>query len=450
MKYRILEIRRYPSAVAGLVIIALLLGISIYTIITIPYSEAIRIWRGGEEEVQDVPKNAQPVWVNFFRKTKLTETIILNTLEDADNANGQVTKVVTTGASGKSVIDITFAFEYLYDTFPQALTLHMTPIYQSGTPFVTATWVTPDNREIPLKDLKIQAPETYRISQDTRLRKNLENQPPEQGLFADPFLETPAPLKGRYELRLHVTVFEEGADLDAKFVMHGQVYGLAGTDHKRRDLTVALLWGTPIALSFGLLAALGTTLTTMVIAALGVWFGGWLDGLIQRVTEVNMILPFLPLLIMVGTLYSRSIWIMLGASILLSVFGAGIKGYRAIFLQVKESAYIEAARSYGASNTRIVFTYLIPRIIPVLIPALVNVIPTFVFLEATLAVLGLGDPVIPTWGKIIDDARSNGALFQGQYYWVLEPSSILMLTGLAFAMVGFALDRIFNPKLRGI
>jgi peptide/nickel transport system permease protein len=80
----------------------------------------------------------------------------------------------------------------------------------------------------------------------------------------------------------------------------------------------------------------------------------------------------------------------------------------------------------------------------------VNVIPTFVFLEATLAVLGLGDPIIPTWGKLIDDARANGALFQGNYYWVLEPSLLLMVTGLAFAMVGFALDRIFNPKLRGV
>jgi peptide/nickel transport system permease protein len=73
-----------------------------------------------------------------------------------------------------------------------------------------------------------------------------------------------------------------------------------------------------------------------------------------------------------------------------------------------------------------------------------------VFLEASLAVLGIGDPILPTWGKVIDDARANGALFQGLYYWVLQPSILLMLTGLGFAMVGFALDRIFNPRLRGL
>jgi peptide/nickel transport system permease protein len=85
-----------------------------------------------------------------------------------------------------------------------------------------------------------------------------------------------------------------------------------------------------------------------------------------------------------------------------------------------------------------------------IVPTLVVLIPSFVFLEATLAVLGLGDPVLPTWGKIINDANSQGALHNGQYYWVLEPAALLMLTGLGFSMVGFALDRIFNPRLRGL
>jgi len=135
--------------------------------------------------------------------------------------------------------------------------------------------------------------------------------------------------------------------------------------------------------------------------------------------------------------------------ILLSLFGQGVKTYRAVFLQVKESPYIEAARSYGAGNGRIIFSYMIPRLIPLLIPQFITQVPGYVFLEASLAVLGLGDPSLPTWGKLIDDSYTNGALFQGWYYWVLEPSVLLMITGLAFASVGYALDRIFNPRLRG-
>jgi peptide/nickel transport system permease protein len=89
-------------------------------------------------------------------------------------------------------------------------------------------------------------------------------------------------------------------------------------------------------------------------------------------------------------------------------------------------------------------------LIPLIIPGLVVGIPGYVFLEASLAVLGLGDPMLPTWGKVINDAQANGALFKGLYYWVLEPAALLMVCGLAFAMVGFSLDRIFNPRLRGI
>ena len=81
--------------------------------------------------------------------------------------------------------------------------------------------------------------------------------------------------------------------------------------------------------------------------------GRWVDALIQRITEVNLILPVLPILIMVGTMYSRSIWVILNIVILLGVFSGSIKTYRAIFLQVKESPYIDAARTYGASSIRI-------------------------------------------------------------------------------------------------
>ena len=130
-------------------------------------------------------------------------------------------------------------------------------------------------------------------------------------------------------------------------------------------------------------------MAAMIIAAIGTWYGGWVDDLIQRITEVNLVLPFLSILVMVGTFYSRSLWVILGVTVALSIFTGSIKSYRAIFLQVKESAYIEAAQAYGASDFRIIFRYLIPRMIPLLIPGLVSSVPAFVFLEASLAVLGL-------------------------------------------------------------
>jgi peptide/nickel transport system permease protein len=92
---------------------------------------------------------------------------------------------------------------------------------------------------------------------------------------------------------------------------------------------------------------------------------------------------------------------------------------------------------------------MIPRILPILLPQLVIMVPGFVFYEATLAYLGLSDPHLPTWGKVVHDALTNGA-YLGHYYWILEPIGLLLVTGLSFALFGFALDRIINPRLREI
>jgi peptide/nickel transport system permease protein len=433
---------QYPSAIAGLSVVFLLVAVAVYTMITIPYSEAIRLWRGGEDVWYQNPKFAPPAWINIFSSKKYSESFAVST------ADGRMFKKVTPGDGGISTIEMSHVFDFPYDMYPQDMILYLTSTFQEKQPFVSIELLTPDGRKIRIGNFAMGTKFTYRFSQDEKLRTKLRAEEVIPALFSKPGSDVP--LKGKYQLLITGTTFEPGSDINVNFVLHGQVFGLAGTDHARRDLTLPLLWGVPVALAFGLLASMGTSVLTMIIAAIGAWYGSWVDELIQRITEINLVLPFFAILIMVGTFYSRSIWVILGVTILLSIFTGAIKGYRAIFLQVKESMYIEAARAYGASNRRMIFLYLIPRMIPLLIPSLVQSIPAFVFLEASLAVIGLGDPVLPTWGKIIQDASSNGALYKGYYYWVLEPAILLMVTGLAFAVLGFALDRIFNPKLRDI
>src|SRR5690606_3172260 len=138
--------------------------------------------------------------------------------------------------------------------------------------------------------------DTFRVSQDTRLQRRLRGAFPHVGLFADPADEN-ASLKGTYQLEVTALLFEADASVDSKLVVYGQAHGIAGTDNRRRDLTIALLWGAPVALSIGFLAAIFANLGTMVFAAVGVWYGRWVDALIQRITEVNLILPVLPILI---------------------------------------------------------------------------------------------------------------------------------------------------------
>lgn len=445
LKSSLREIARYPSAIAGSIVILLLVALAIFAMIKIPYSEAIRLWRGGEEIWYQNPKNAPPAWMNLFTAKKQPVSFAVKT-----GGDDGMTKTVTYGAQDTSSIEISYTFDFNYDVLPQDLMLYFTTKFTAKQPFVSVYLITPDERKLRITDMGVGEKYTYRFSQDEKLLKRLKSKDVISGLFMAPDANPPAPLKGKYTLLIQAVTFEKDSDVNAEFVFHGTLFGIAGTDIYRRDLVIPLLWGAPIALAFGLFAAFGTSILTMIIAAIGAWYGGWLDELIQRITEINLVLPFLAILIMVGTFYSRSIWVILGVTVALSIFTSSIKTYRAIFLQVKESTYIEAARTYGAGSSRIIFKYLIPRIIPLLLPGLVSSVPSFVFLEASLAVLGLGDPVLPTWGKTIDEAWASGALYKGYYYWILEPAVLLMITGLGFAMLGFALDRIFNPKLRGL
>lgn len=437
------EAKHYPSAIIGVIVVFLLIALAIYAMIAVPYKVAVKDWQDLEAWYLN-PKYAAPVWMNWFTSKKQPLSFSASTMD------GKITKEVTVSAKDPNVstIAMNYTFDYQYDGVPQDLILYFTAQFPSKKPNVAIQMITPDGRTIRIADMGLTSQGTFRFSQDEKLQKRLKTDDVMTALFTDPNNPTPTVIKGQYKLVINGLVFEKESDINAEFVELGKLYGIAGTDNYRRDLRIPILWGAPIALAFGLIASVGTSLLTMLIAAIGAWYGKWLDALIQRITEINMVLPFLSILIMIGTFYSRSIWVILSATILLSIFTGSIKAYRANFIQIKESTYVEAARSYGASDFRIVFRYLIPRMIPLLIPGLVASVPAFVFLEASLAVLGLGDPTLPTWGKTINDAFQNGALYKGYYYWILEPAVLLMITGLGFAMFGYALDRIFNPRLR--
>jgi len=438
------QLSQYPSAVLGMFFILMLVGLAIYAMATMPLSQAIDLWRGTGDTWQYTPRNAAPAWLNLFPGINKPVTM------DFDTRKLPESRTVEEVAPGMWEVRVSFPFEFTYDDFPTEVNVFTTVSNTTARPFLSMKWITPDGREIPLVDANLRSSESFRLDQDSRLTRRLGGQPARIGLFADPNSDKLVPLKGRYELVAEAVLFDADAELDVRLVVYGQLHGLAGTDHRRRDLTIALLWGTPIALAMGLMGAIGATVTTMAIAAIGTWFGGWVDNLIQRITEINMMLPAFPLLIMVGTLVDRSLLLLTAIWVALGIFSGSIKSYRAMFLQVKESPYIEAAKAYGASNMRIILQYMMPRILPVLVPTFVNLVPSFVFFEATISVLGLGDPLLPTWGKVLSEAEAQGALHNGYYYWVLAPSLLLVFAGMGFALLGFALDRVFNPRLRSL
>lgn len=465
IKATLKELLTYKSGVLGVAILVFLIGLSIYAMVTLPYDQAIKLWRGAEGIWLNNPRNALPEWWEIFVGKKLPRTIIL----DSKTASFGVSKAVTPVAgTNMKLVTINYLFEYNYDDFPSEMNIFFYAKYQKDPPLVKITLKKPGGDTIEFPRFALKAPNDtlyYSISNDV-LNTLLSHYVSKYGKINISEKLSPLELtfgkdtaeglekgtldveKGVYRLTIEATCFGEDSDLDARVVVYGKVYGPAGTDHLRRPLEIALLWGTPIALAFGLTASLVTSLLQLIIATIGAWYGGIIDSAIQRITEIYMILPFLQFLILIAAFYKLDIWVILAAVIVLSIFGAGIKSTRALVLSIKEYPYIEAAKTYGASNLRIIFLYIIPKILPPIVPGLISAVPGYVFLEAALSFLGLGDPFLPTWGKILNDAQNAGALYRGYYYWVLEPSILLMLTAFAFAFLGFALDRIVNPRLR--
>jgi peptide/nickel transport system permease protein len=454
------ELFYYPSAAIGLGLITLFLIGSLVAIVPIVRRDAAfwERWYFVTNTQYYRPEYALPKWVNWFRVHKLPETQIL----DSRNGAGAQKLIAPNGSGGNNVV-ITYTFTLPDGDFPEDIRLYYYTDYSSTMPFITPSLTTPDGREIILKSNTVNPGEIVSLSESVPRRYlNSDYQKAAQTaqagvggylpfyyILKNPEREIPTPLAGIYTLRLDAITFDSESALDAELVILGKVYGPAGTDNERRDLSIPLLTGLPVALGIGLLGAFITTFLSMLIAAVGVWFGGWLDMLTQRITELNMILPILAIGVMLYYYFQVHLLVIVGIVVLLNAFGGTTKAYRSAFMQIKEAPYIEAARSYGASNARIIFSYLIPRILPVLVPQLVSLIPGYVFLEATLSMLGVYWMGIPTWGGIIFEALRLGA-FRGHFFWVLQPVVLLLLLALAFSMVGFALDRILNPRLRSV
>src|SRR6266511_1226447 len=136
------KILYYPSALLGILVVFLLVFTAGYAMIKIPYCEAIRLWRGGEEVWYQNPKFAAPAWVNFFSSKKYAESFAVRT------SDGSMSKEVTRGSEGTSTLSLSYPFNFTADVYPQDMILYISSKYQSKQPFISVEWLTPDGRKI--------------------------------------------------------------------------------------------------------------------------------------------------------------------------------------------------------------------------------------------------------------------------------------------------------------
>jgi peptide/nickel transport system permease protein len=397
-----------------------------------------------------------PAWVNMLG-LNMPEHLIM-TANDADKSSLL--------ENGVLIETHSYNLNFNYDSYPSDFMVLYTVKYGSIQPALQIDVLRPDGHEFQVyfASLPSSQNESNEISArifstDTLIADSLTGY---SNLFAytvDPtrpqvmiFSETEQNkvLKGTYVIRNTFYMFDPNDSVvDSGVILGGKVYGIMGTDDLRRDLAIGLLWGAPVALFIGLTVSVAAVFIGLLYGIVAGYKGNRTDEGLMRINDVFYSLPTLPLLVILSVTVGRSIFLITGFLVIFGWVGMA-KISRSLALQIKSLGYIEAARLMGQSDTRIIFKHIIPQLLPLTFASIAIAVPSAILGEAALSFLGLGDPSIPTWGQILHDAYSAGAISRGLWWWIVPPGLMIAITGLAFVLIGNALDKTVNVRSRRV
>ncbi|MCX8208579.1 MAG: ABC transporter permease [Sulfolobales archaeon] len=228
----------------------------------------------------------------------------------------------------------------------------------------------------------------------------------------------------------------------------GDAFGVLGTTAYGNDVWTQFVYGARTAVVLGVAVATVTTMVALVFGLVaGYRAGTYADHSITLLTDVIYFVPVIPLVMVVGLVFGRSLW-NIYAVLIATAWPGGARIIRQWTMTLKNSLYVEAAKALGASEWRIMIRHIAPQLVPYLVYRIVMSVPGVVFFEAAIQLLGFGDPEAATWGRMINEAYYQGALLMNAWWWIIPPIAGLIMLAAGFVLFGMALDEIVNPRLR--
>lgn len=221
-----------------------------------------------------------------------------------------------------------------------------------------------------------------------------------------------------------------------------------GTTQTGQDVLAQLAYATRGSLTVGAIVGLLTLVLSAFFGVVGAYAGGWVDEAFSLVTNVTLVIPGLPLVIVISSYVpDRSLGLV---ALVLSITGwAGsarvLRGYT---LSLRSRDYVFASRVAGEKRWRILAVEILPNLVPLLASQVVFAVIFAILGEAGLSYLGLGATGSFTWGTMLYFAQNSLALRLGAWWWFVPPGLLLALFGAALSLVNFSIDEIINPKLR--
>lgn len=219
-----------------------------------------------------------------------------------------------------------------------------------------------------------------------------------------------------------------------------------GTDDAGKDVLSNVIYGARVSLLVGFFASFISLVIGGMVGLIAGFYGNRVDNLLMRITDILLVLPDLPLMIVLIALLGRGLEILILVIGILGWTGTA-RVVRAQTLSVRERKFVQRARAIGAGNFYIVRRHIFPLVFPLMVVNAVLVISAAILNESTLAFLGLGDPTRLSWGQMLNFAFRRGAMSAGAWWVLAPPGFAIIWVVLGLTLLGNGLERIFNPKL---
>lgn len=221
-----------------------------------------------------------------------------------------------------------------------------------------------------------------------------------------------------------------------------------GTTQDGQDVLSQLIYGTRVSLLVGFIAGFGTTLLSLFIGLLAGYMPGIVDEFLSYVTNVFLVLPALPLMIVLAAYAPVKGEYLIIIVIIVTGWSWGARVLRAQVTTLRTRDYVTAARFSGDRTLRIMFKEIFPNMMSLVAASFLGAAISAILGEAGLEFLGLGDPNVNSWGTMLYWAQNSGAMLQGQWAWLAAPGLCIALLGTALVLMNFAVDELANPRLR--